>query len=222
MIRCIACRATLACVLIFTAALPRAVRRSGIGGRRRTTPGLSHRYRRRQDREPISKYIYGQFIEHLGRCIYGGIWAEMLEDRKFFDPVGRKESPWKAGRAGRRRDDGRASAVRRRTHAPKIALRRRRHARRHRPGRLGAAQGQAVRRPRSGWPASPQAGPVRRQPGLGRRARSNGQTIAIAELDRRRIAKTPLRLHRRRRHRRRPPGDHAPRAQAASASARSR
>jgi len=38
-------------------------------------------------REPISKYIYGQFIEHLGRCIYGGIWAEMLEDRKFFYPV---------------------------------------------------------------------------------------------------------------------------------------
>ncbi|HOM16755.1 MAG TPA: alpha-L-arabinofuranosidase C-terminal domain-containing protein [Thermoguttaceae bacterium] len=45
--------------------------------------------------EPISPYIYGQFIEHLGRCIYGGIWAEMLEDRKFFYPVGHKESPWK-------------------------------------------------------------------------------------------------------------------------------
>ncbi len=43
---------------------------------------------------PISKYIYGQFIEHLGRCIYGGIWSEMLEDRKFFDSVGAKESPW--------------------------------------------------------------------------------------------------------------------------------
>lgn len=42
----------------------------------------------------VSKYIYGQFIEHLGRCIYGGIWAEMLEDRKFFFPVGAKESPW--------------------------------------------------------------------------------------------------------------------------------
>jgi len=52
--------------------------------------------------EPISKYIYGQFIEHLGRCIYGGIWAEMLEDRKFFYPVGAKESPWEplAGRDG--------------------------------------------------------------------------------------------------------------------------
>jgi alpha-N-arabinofuranosidase len=32
---------------------------------------------------PISKYVYGQFVEHLGRSIYGGLWAEMLEDRKF-------------------------------------------------------------------------------------------------------------------------------------------
>ena len=45
---------------------------------------------------PLSKYVYSQFIEHLGRCIYGGIWAEMLEDRKFYYPVGVKESPWKA------------------------------------------------------------------------------------------------------------------------------
>lgn len=47
-------------------------------------------------REPMSKYIYAQFIEHLGRCIYGGIWAEMLEDRKFYWGVGEGESPWKA------------------------------------------------------------------------------------------------------------------------------
>jgi len=46
--------------------------------------------------KPISKYIYGQFIEHLGRCIYQGIWAEMLEDRKFFYAVDEGESPWKA------------------------------------------------------------------------------------------------------------------------------
>ncbi|MGA2070462.1 MAG: beta-L-arabinofuranosidase domain-containing protein [Sedimentisphaerales bacterium] len=45
-------------------------------------------------REPISKYIYGQFIEHLGRCIYGGIWAEMLEDRKFFYPITDEYKPW--------------------------------------------------------------------------------------------------------------------------------
>ncbi len=40
-----------------------------------------------EEGEPISPYIYSQFIEHLGRCIYGGIWAEMLEDRKFLFPV---------------------------------------------------------------------------------------------------------------------------------------
>jgi len=45
--------------------------------------------------EPISKYIYGQFIEHLGRCIYGGIWAEMLEDRKFYYPVTDEFQPWR-------------------------------------------------------------------------------------------------------------------------------
>ena len=50
--------------------------------------------------EPISKYIYGQFIEHLGRCIYGGIWAEMIEDRKFFDAVGAEGSPWRGLSAG--------------------------------------------------------------------------------------------------------------------------
>lgn len=41
----------------------------------------------------IDPLLYSQFIEHLGRCIYGGIWAEMLRDRKFLLPL--KESPWK-------------------------------------------------------------------------------------------------------------------------------
>jgi alpha-N-arabinofuranosidase len=53
--------------------------------------------------EPISKYVYGQFIENQGRCFYGGIWAEMLEDRKFFYPINfyfpwgenKSKSPWK-------------------------------------------------------------------------------------------------------------------------------
>ena len=45
---------------------------------------------------PMSKYVYGQFIEHLGRCIYQGLWAELLEDRKFYGPVGEGESPWQA------------------------------------------------------------------------------------------------------------------------------
>ena len=45
--------------------------------------------------EPMPLYIYGQFIEHLGRCIYGGIWAEMFEDRKFWFTPGDRESPWR-------------------------------------------------------------------------------------------------------------------------------
>ena len=44
--------------------------------------------------EPLSKYVYGQFIEHLGRCIYGGIWAEMLEDRKFWYDITPQYAPY--------------------------------------------------------------------------------------------------------------------------------
>ena len=43
---------------------------------------------------PMSTDVYGQFIEHPGRCISGGIWAEMLDDRKFFHPLAEGESPW--------------------------------------------------------------------------------------------------------------------------------
>ena len=49
--------------------------------------------RNRSEKMPV--YIYGQFIEHLGRCIYGGIWAEMIEDRKFWYVPGTRESAWR-------------------------------------------------------------------------------------------------------------------------------
>ncbi len=54
-----------------------------------------------QKGQPISKYIYGQFIEHLGRCIYGGIWAEMLEDRKFYYPITGQYAPYGPGEAAK-------------------------------------------------------------------------------------------------------------------------
>jgi len=44
---------------------------------------------------PISPFVYGQFIEHLGRCIYGGIWAQMLEDRKFYFPITADYAPYR-------------------------------------------------------------------------------------------------------------------------------
>jgi len=70
--------------------------------------------------EPISPLIYSQFIEHLGRCIYGGIWAEMLEDRKFFEPVGQEASAWSpVGGAGVRMDTAEPFVG---EHTPVIAL----------------------------------------------------------------------------------------------------
>ena len=43
----------------------------------------------------VNKYIYGQFIEHIEDGVYDGIWAEMVLDRKFYYPIGKKGlSPW--------------------------------------------------------------------------------------------------------------------------------
>ena len=36
---------------------------------------------------PISPYVYGQFLEHIGNLIYSSLWSEMLDDRKFYYPV---------------------------------------------------------------------------------------------------------------------------------------
>jgi alpha-N-arabinofuranosidase len=40
-----------------------------------------------QTAPPVSKYLYGQFIEHIGSTMYGSLWAEMLDDRKFYFPI---------------------------------------------------------------------------------------------------------------------------------------
>jgi len=52
---------------------------------------------------PISKCIYGQFLEHAGSLVNNGIWAEMLDDRKFYNPVTSKPPAEPAGPAWRRR-----------------------------------------------------------------------------------------------------------------------
>ena len=55
---------------------------------------------------PISKYVYGQFLEHAGSLVNGGIWAEMIDDRKFYYTIdskspapaatrGRQPNPWR-------------------------------------------------------------------------------------------------------------------------------
>ena len=52
----------------------------------------------------ISPYLYGQFLEHIGGIINRGVWAEMLDDRKFYAPVAATESlPARPGPAPARR-----------------------------------------------------------------------------------------------------------------------
>ncbi len=41
----------------------------------------------RQTATPISPDVFGMFIEHIGRTMYSSLWAEMLDDRKFYFPV---------------------------------------------------------------------------------------------------------------------------------------
>jgi alpha-L-arabinofuranosidase len=40
-----------------------------------------------QTATPVSNYIFGMFIEHIGKTMYGPLWAEMIDDRKFYFPI---------------------------------------------------------------------------------------------------------------------------------------
>ena len=49
---------------------------------------------------PISKYLYGGFIEHGGMLMYRSLWAEMIDDRKFYFPITSQEPPAPPRRQG--------------------------------------------------------------------------------------------------------------------------
>jgi alpha-N-arabinofuranosidase len=42
---------------------------------------------------PVSKYIYGGFIEHGGTLMYRSLWTELIDDRKFYNAINSKEEP---------------------------------------------------------------------------------------------------------------------------------
>lgn len=54
----------------------------------------------RQTAEPVSKYVFGMFIEHIGKTMYGPLWAEMLDDRKFYFPITAQQDKVAAPRPG--------------------------------------------------------------------------------------------------------------------------
>ena len=45
-----------------------------------------------QTSAPVSNYIFGMFIEHIGKTMYGPLWAEMIDDRKFYFPIASKDA----------------------------------------------------------------------------------------------------------------------------------
>ncbi len=44
-----------------------------------------------QTSDAVTKYEFGQFIEHIAKTMYSSLWAEMIDDRKFFFPITSKE-----------------------------------------------------------------------------------------------------------------------------------
>lgn len=46
---------------------------------------------------PLKDYLYGGFIEHIGNLINYSFWSDVLDDRKFFNPVDSKPQPEPTG-----------------------------------------------------------------------------------------------------------------------------
>ena len=51
-------------------------------------------------RHPISPFLYGGFLEHIGDLINHSLWSEVLDDRKFYWPVDSSPVPAPPGRNG--------------------------------------------------------------------------------------------------------------------------
>jgi len=56
---------------------------------------------------PINPNLYGMFIEHAGSLVYRSMWAEMIDDRKFYNPITSQDTaPPGRARGGRGRFGG--------------------------------------------------------------------------------------------------------------------
>jgi len=49
---------------------------------------------------PVSKYLYGMFTEHIRNTFYRAVWAEMIDDRKFYSPITSAPAPGPRGQQG--------------------------------------------------------------------------------------------------------------------------
>ncbi len=79
---------------------------------------------------PISRYEYGMFIENLGQLVHVSLWSQLLDDRKFFNPIlprsaeppRRAHSPFPGMQARRWHPVGPARFVTMDTHAPFVGV----------------------------------------------------------------------------------------------------
>ena len=171
---------------------------------------------------PINPNLYGMFIEHAGSLVYRGMWAEMLDDRKFCNPIAaesaeppagtppgslrRPASPMDPRRSSRVRHHGRPACLRRRP-LPRDRARLQR-ASRHPPEGAGPPARQVLCRSHRPRRRS-------RRPGLGQPRLGNRRQRPPDADDRQadcRLWPVPARLQVPRRQRRRPDRDHRDRS----------
>jgi alpha-N-arabinofuranosidase len=79
--------------LLYTAAVLALLSGAGPSGAHAQAGRLEINIHADTTRAPISPYLYGQFLEHIGGIINLGVWAEMLDDRKFYAPIVATEPP---------------------------------------------------------------------------------------------------------------------------------
>jgi alpha-N-arabinofuranosidase len=79
--------------LLCTAAVFALLSGAGASGGRAQTARLEVIIHADTTHAPISPWLCGQFLEHIGGIINRGVWAEMLDDRKFYAPIVPTEPP---------------------------------------------------------------------------------------------------------------------------------
>ena len=91
-----------ACIPLFAAAFFYTVLSTAA---QQNEPGTAEHLRVNIDTQqvaaPISKYLYGGFIEQGGTLIYRSLWSEMIDDRKFYFPISSQEAPEPASASAR-------------------------------------------------------------------------------------------------------------------------
>lgn len=83
-------------VLLFAAAAPAAVPKPAAAQPAAAPPRILAVVHAGRVARPVSRYEYGMFIENLGPLVYRTLWAEMLDDRKFYFPIQPQQASPKA------------------------------------------------------------------------------------------------------------------------------